>query len=80
MGFASEMVAGNCVQHAAAKEDSTDQDVQDVEHLWSPVSNMAASCGGACCIAAKLSGSAYSFDCADALLAYKYHIDCAPPH
>jgi hypothetical protein len=28
----SEVVAGDCVEHAAAKEDGTDQDVEDVEH------------------------------------------------
>jgi len=46
MAVTSEMVAGDCVKHAAAKEGGANQHVEDVEHWFSPVSNKAASCGG----------------------------------
>jgi hypothetical protein len=46
MAVTSEVVAGDCVKHASAKKDGADQDIDDIEHWLSPVSNKAASCGG----------------------------------
>jgi hypothetical protein len=76
MALASQMVAGDCVEHATAKEDGAYQDVEDVEHWFSPVSNKAAACGAHDALHTKLGGSAYSFDGTATDAAYKFYI-CA---
>jgi hypothetical protein len=37
MAMASQMVAGDGVEHAPAEEDGADQQIEDVKHLCAPV-------------------------------------------
>ena len=77
MAPASQVVAGDCVEHATAEEDCAYQDVEDVEHWFSPVSNKAAACGAHVALHLKLRAAAYSFDGTAIVVAYKFHIRAA---
>jgi hypothetical protein len=74
--MASQVVAGDGVQHTAAEEGGAYQDVDDIEHDdLSPPSNRATACGKACYVARKLTPAPYIFDRDWGASAYRFHID-----
>src|SRR6185437_7920449 len=74
MVLVSQVVAGDCVEHAAAKKDGADEDVQDVEHGDSPGQQHCRVMCAACCVAHKVGSAFYRFDCTWSASPYRFHI------